>query len=232
MPQACGVKQFSGGRDFETVQRARKLSTSEFTLNSRLGYISLNQSLNYDEVLAVSYQYTMGDSTYQIGELSSQIPYSDSALYLKMLKSTQLNTSVPMWDLQMKNVYSCGAYQLSAADFNLQVYYNNIATGVDVAYVPYGALNGVPLVQVLNGDRLSVNGDLQADGVFDFVPNITVNPSNGRIYFPALEPFGSWLKSKFNQTNDFPGANKYIFQELYDSTKVSAQQLPEKIDLK
>jgi cell surface protein SprA len=222
-----GQKQFSGGREFETVQRARKLSSSEYTLNTRLGYLSLNQSLNYDEVLAVAFQYTYGGQTYQVGEFSDQFPYSDSSLYLKMLKSTQLNTRIPMWDLQMKNVYSIGAYQLNPQDFNLQIYYNNIATGVDIPYIPYGSVNGTPLVQVLNVDRLTVNGDANPDGVFDFVSGVTVNANNGRIYFPVLEPFGDYLKTKFS-ASDFPTANKYLFRELYDSTKISAQQFPEK----
>ena len=220
-------RTFLGGREFETVQRARKLSPSEFTLNSKLGYISLNQSLNYDEVLAVAFQYTINGNTFQVGEFSDQFPYSDSSLYLKMLKSTQLNTFYPMWDLMMKNVYSTGAYQLNPQDFNLQIYYNNIATGVDVPYLPFGSVNGKPLVEVMNVDKLSVNGDAISDGVFDFVNGITVNANTGRIYFPVLEPFGSHLKSKF-AAGDFPNANKYIYQELYDSTKVSAQQLPEK----
>ncbi|MBC7862171.1 MAG: cell surface protein SprA, partial [Bacteroidia bacterium] len=221
-------KEFFGGREFETVQRARKLSVSEYTLNTRLGYISLNQSLNYDEVLAVAFQYTINGQTYQVGEFSDQFPYSDSSLYLKMLKSTQLNTKVGMWDLMMKNVYTIGAYQLNPTDFNLQIFYNNLATGVDIPYVPYGAINGTPLVQVMNVDKLTVNGDPMSDGVFDFVNGVTVNAATGRIYFPVLEPFGSHLQSKFSNPNDFPGANQYIFQYLYDSTKVSAQQFPEK----
>jgi cell surface protein SprA len=40
-------------------------------LNERLGFIGLNQSLNNDEVLAVSYQYTFHGQTYQVGEFST-----------------------------------------------------------------------------------------------------------------------------------------------------------------
>ena len=43
-----------------------------------------------------------------------------------------------------------------------------------------------------------------------------------------VEPFGSGLSKKFNQNDDFPKANKYIFQELYDSTKVAASFITEK----
>src|SRR6056297_2860929 len=46
---------FLGGQDFEKVEQARKLDPQEYTVNERLGYISLNTALNSDEVLAVAY---------------------------------------------------------------------------------------------------------------------------------------------------------------------------------
>jgi cell surface protein SprA len=36
-----------------------------------LGYISLQQRLANDEVLAVAYQYTIGDKVYQVGEFGN-----------------------------------------------------------------------------------------------------------------------------------------------------------------
>ena len=44
-----------GGVDFEKIESARLLTSSEYTLNSALGYISLKSALNQDEVLAVRY---------------------------------------------------------------------------------------------------------------------------------------------------------------------------------
>jgi cell surface protein SprA len=55
----------------------------------------------------------------------------------------------------------------------------------------------------------------------------TINSNNGRIYLSSKEPFGNNLRSKFDAA-DFPTADKYIFQELYDSTRTVAQQLQEK----
>ena len=122
----------------------------------------------------------------------------------------------------MKNVYALGAYNLNPQDFKLDVYYNNIETGVDVPYLPFGKINGVQLIRVLNCDNLSVNGDRSRDGVFDFIKDYTIIPANGRVYFPTVEPFGRSLEKQFDQFNDFPAANKYIFTELYDSTKTAA----------
>ena len=56
---------------YEKVENARKLSESEYTYNALLGFISLNQPLNNDEVLAVAYEYTYRGTTYQVGEFST-----------------------------------------------------------------------------------------------------------------------------------------------------------------
>ncbi len=62
---------FGPGQDYERIENARKLSEREYTLNSKLGYISLNSALNTDEVLAVAFEYTLNGRTYKVGELSS-----------------------------------------------------------------------------------------------------------------------------------------------------------------
>ncbi len=221
---------FNPGREYEVLTRARRLNpNTDYNLNSRLGYISLNTSLNYDEVLSVAYQYTYNGRVYQVGEFSDEFPTGDKLIILKMLKSTQLNTKIPMWDLMMKNVYSLGAYSLSPNNFQLNILYNNIKTGVDIPYIPYGTIDGRNLISVMNLDKINMNQDLHPDGYFDFVPNITVNTQNGRIYFTEIEPFGSDLRKKFVTPPDDPTiAESYVFQELYDSTRVIAQQLPQK----
>ena len=48
------------GIDYVTLENARQLTGSEYRLNPQLGYISLNQRLNNDEVLAVAFQFTVG----------------------------------------------------------------------------------------------------------------------------------------------------------------------------
>lgn len=225
---STSLQYMTQARDFDIISNARKLNPTEYTLNNRLGFISLNQALNNDQALAVSFQFTYNGKTYQVGEFSDQFPDNTKAMFAKLLRGTIVNVRYPSWDLMMKNVYSLGAYNLNQQDFQLNVYYNNIETGVDIPYLPFGAVNGQLLTRVLDCDKLSVNGDKFSDGVFDFLPGYTINPANGRIYFTTIEPFGKTLKSKFDANNDFPGANKYIFQELYDSTRISAQQLPEK----
>jgi len=229
--QNTGNVYMEASRDYNIVQNARRLNATEFTFNPRLGFVSLNQQISNEQAVAVSYQYTFGGKTYQVGEFSDQVTDNTKLMVCKLLKSVSVNVRQPMWQLMMKNVYSIGAYNLNSQDFKLDVFYNNVETGVDVPYIPYGQsggeVNGRQLIRVLNCDKLSVNGDRGSDGVFDFIPGYTILASNGRVYLPTVEPFGRSLAAKFAQA-DFPGANKYIFNELYDSTRTAASFIQEK----
>lgn len=136
--------QAAEGTDYSKLENARKLNAGEFTYHTQLGYISLNQRLSNDEVLAVAYQYTIGDQVYQVGEFGTdgvdatvvgdagttnapeQATVSTQSLILKMLKSNLINTGEPVWDLMMKNIYQIpGAYQLSQEDFRFNILYTD-----------------------------------------------------------------------------------------------------------
>jgi len=238
---------FVQSKHYEKVENSRQLSDQEFSYNALLGYVSLRQPLNQDEVLGVSYQYTYRGEIFQVGEFSTDVPIeegSKSALILKLIKPTVINPKNKLWDLMMKNVYSLGAYQVGPEDFQLDVWYNNPKTSVDVNYLPYPGVDDKVLIQYLDLDRLNLNTEAYPDGRFDFVPfqrvgnrvtnGGTIDTRTGRVYFTTIEPFGTTLGAKLEATN----ANGNVispyqidnikFQELYDSTKTSAQQLPSK----
>lgn len=225
---------FIGGRDYDKVENAKKLKSTEYQLHNKLGYISLNQSLNADEILAVAFEFTVGGSVYRVGEFSNEVnkdQVSDApSLILKMLKGTNLSPGVPTWDLMMKNIYSIGASRINMDEFFLDVLYQNDKTGTAINYIPGGAIEGEILLKVLNLDNLNSQLDPQADGVFDFVDRITIDAAKGRIIFPVLEPFGKYLKDKIIGGNpDFEQvAESYIFEELYSETQSRARQLAEK----
>ena len=233
--QTSAVMQSVGGmdsgEDYEKVESARLLNSGEYTLNSALGYISLKSALNQDEVLAVAYEYTYGGQVYQVGEFSTDAGESlkaPNALLLKMLKSTnnapdQKNKGT--WDLMMKNVYSIGASQMSSDKFELYIQYRNDSVGTDMQYLMEGAVKGKQLLRVMQLDRLDSRNNSSPDGRFDYVEGYTALSSSGRIIFPVLEPFGSYLAEAIG---DPAIAQKYVFQELYDSTLVMAQELSEK----
>ncbi|MDE6273295.1 MAG: cell surface protein SprA [Muribaculaceae bacterium] len=215
----------SGGRDYEKVESARLLKSNEYTLNSQLGYISLKQALNSDEVLAVAFEYTYNGKVYQVGEFSSDVTQTDQSLYLKMLRATTISTKLPMWKLMMKNVYNLGAYQLQQKNFKLNIKYLSDTTGTEITYLPVGDISNKPLLQVMNLDRIDSNQESNPDGFFDYIEGYTVQSQNGRIIFPVAEPFGHHLERKIgNQALAAP----YVFQELYDSTLVVAKQFADK----
>ena len=216
---------FEGGKDYEKIESARLLSTTEYKLNSSLGYISLNTALASDEVLAVAYQYTYMGKTYQVGEFASDIPSTEQSLYVKMLKSTTINTEVPMWDLMMKNIYSLGAYQVQKPNFKLNIKYLNDTTGIELPYINEGNISGVPLLRVMNLDRLDANNNFNPDGRFDFLDGYTVTTSGGKVIFPVVEPFGSHLRKQIG--NDAI-ADKYVYDELYTMQLTDAQQVQDK----
>lgn len=218
---------FVNGTEYEEVESARLLDASEYTVNTKLGYISLKTQLQPDEVLAVAYNYTYSDGkTYQVGEFSTDNPSTAaSCLYVKLLKGITMSPAMPFWDLMMKNIYSLGAYSVQKDKFRLNILYQSDTTGTYVNYLPEGAIANQILLRVLNLDSYDSNNQPHPDGIYDFIEGVTVLSDNGRIIFPSVEPFGSYLRKKIN--NDAI-ADKYVFQELYDSTLTVARQIAEK----
>ncbi|WP_171596877.1 cell surface protein SprA [Marinifilum caeruleilacunae] len=216
---------FASGTDYEKIENARKLSESEYTVNMKLGYISLNQALNADEVLAVSYEYTYRGEVHRVGEFTSDGVSAPQSLVMKLLKGTNLSPKMPTWELMMKNIYNIGAYQVTQDDFVLNIMYQNDQAGSNVNYLPEGDIKNEILLKVMNLDRLNSQLDPGADGMFDFIEGVTIYSSNGRIIFPEIEPFGAYLREKIGNDGI---ADKYVFEELYTKTQNEAQQIAEK----
>ena len=232
------------GFDYALLESARKLSSQEYTFHPQLGYISLNQRLNNDEILGVAFQYTYLGKVYQVGEFANgdipgtsliqnntpqnpqnqqnQIVQSNS-LIVKMLKSSVTDVRQPMWDLMMKNIYNTGAFQLSEEDFRLNILYTdpspiNYLTPVDTAIWPE-ALDSEVLLKTMNLDRLNAYQDFapNGDGFFDFIPGITVDPRYGRIIFPKVEPFGEFLFKLLDNPNS--SKENYTSENTYNKNQ-------------
>lgn len=216
-------------QDFEKTF-ARKLDSSQYIFNPQLGYLSLNGALQPNEVLAVAFQYSYNGRVYQVGEFSQDIPVDSASgvqkvLFLKLLKATSARTQLPIWDLMMKNIYTLksdnGDYlsSLDRTDFQLNVLYDEPGGG-QKRYLPEGNQAGVPLLTLLNLDRLNNQNDPQPDGVFDFMEGYTVMSDKAQIVFPVLEPFGRDLAFAFS---DPALQQKYLYLPLYDTIKAIAQ---------
>ena len=240
--------QISEGRDYTILENARKLDESEYTINQQLGFISLNQSLNNDEILGIAYQYTYQGEVFQVGEFSSDpidsnSTTSNSALLLKMLKSNLNDVSQPVFKLMMKNIYDLGSYQVNTDDFKLNIFYNdptslNYISPIDNESWPEN-LEKIRLLNLFDLDKLDLNQNIQqgGDGFFDAIEGITIIQDRGLLIFPTIEPFGEFLFEKLRNSNsedysDISTYNKnqkkYVYHELYSKGKTSAEKFIEK----
>jgi len=218
----------TGGLDYEKVENARLLNSSEYRLNKHLGYVSLNTQLQPNSLLAIAFEYTYGGQTYQVGEFSSDIKDNDQALIVKLLKNTSNSPRMGNWDLMMKNVYPISNYYVNNIQrdgFRLDIKYLSDTTGVQLSYIPEDAFKQTTILKMMNLDRLDDNQKVNPNGKFDFIEGYTVLAQDAKIIFPVVEPFGDWLRQKLA---DNSLADKYCYDELYDSTKTVARQVAEK----
>ncbi len=194
------------GVDYEKLEGARLLSSSEYTFQPQLGYISLRMPLQADEVLAVAFEYTYNGQVYQVGEFSNNVgretegssSVQNGALFLKLLKPVSLSPQAYTWHLMMKNIYSMGygAYNVQRDHFRLNITYQSDTTGIYLNYIPESGIGNELLLRIMNLDRLNARNDPYPDGIFDFLEGFTVDIQNGRIIFPVVEPFGAHLRKK------------------------------------
>ncbi|MCQ2296205.1 MAG: cell surface protein SprA [Bacteroidales bacterium] len=224
---------FVGGTDYEKVESARLLPSSEYTFNEQLGFITLSQPLSADQVLAVAYQYqVIGDTTvYQVGELTTDGVNDPNTLVVKLIKGTGTDTRSPLWKLMMKNVYFLRSTQIGRENFRLNVLYESREGGVGIGYFTDGPKEGIPLIELFGLDRMDASQNYYyADGVFDWFDSAAfkggiIQASTGRIFFPYVEPFGKDLREILN---DDEYAKEYCFDSLYTMTRTLAQQYADK----
>ncbi|MXV37509.1 cell surface protein SprA [Flavobacteriaceae bacterium Ap0902] len=219
---------YAAGEHFMVHENVRLLSPSEYKYYPSLGYISLRQPLNDNELLGVSFQYTLTSQpgiSYTVGEFSDQ---QSELLITKLIKSnTNVNTNSPMWDLMMKNIYSLNSFQLSPEDFRLNVFYQDPDVGSGALnYLQGTSRENETLLQLLNMDRLNMVGEVQpagngtfGDGLFDYVPGITIDEENGKVIFTTVEPFGQTIANAIG-TQD----SDYVLEELYDELPIRFEQ--------
>ena len=229
LSSAITAQNFIVSKDYEKLEKARKLAPNEYTFNPKLGFISLNQTLQNGAVLAVAFQYTYRGEVYQVGEFADQLQ-SPSTLMLKLLRPTITDPEHPTWKLMMKNVYSLGAYQVNKEDFILNILYKQPESGSKLRYIPEPEVDNKQLIDLLNLDSLNSNGNAGRDGYFDFIDNpiLTIDPAKGKVYLPAVEPFGTFIRDRLIQYGVHPDtAENYMFPELYSMTQNDAEQRPE-----
>lgn len=214
--------------NYAKLSAARKLlEGQDFTVHRRLGYISLSFPLHEDQVLAVSYRYIANGVEYQVGELSTDVPFdatSPKMLYTKLLKNEIVNTNLPNWGLMMKNIYTLGGNNFSEQDIQLQIVRIDTRNATENPILFEGQqTTNQSWLQLTGLDRLAQNNAASADGLLDFINGITIDNARGKLIFPVVEPFGKDLEAKFS-TTESDLKEIYSFPELYQLQQVEAKQ--------
>ncbi len=225
--------------DYQVGQFKKLVLGRDYELDEILGYITLRQTIQESEALAVSYRYLAGGDEIQVGDFSSQTGGGDNSqtgdrLALKLLKpvnlqqpanlgqSNQLNPAA--WYLEMRNIYELNR-GLLPTDFIL-----------DISFEPPGrastqTIEGVTgqntLIQVLGLDRLNEDGAPTPDNLFDFLPNYSIIPGDGLLIFPYLEPFGNRIEalidaSQLSDEAKVQAKDLYVFDDLYTQKQLNA----------
>lgn len=218
--------------DFQLVNMRKLQEGKDYNYNPQLGFVSMNSQLQSDEILFVSFSYTLDGVPYQVGEFSNDVAadtLNTKPLFLKMIRPAQLrptynNAVYPPWDLMMKNFYSIG-YGLKPDGFKMQVMYESGTKVGKVNFLPAPndtTAKNIPLLQLLDMDKLTNNTAPEPDNLFDYIEGLTVNTERGYIMIPHLEPFGTHLAKRMHHNGD--DSTRYCFQPLYDMTYQDAIQ--------
>jgi len=198
---------------FELLQEGQ-----DYTINKVSGFISLRRSLGSREVLAVAFTYLDGNgNVIEVGELNQG---GGDRIFLKMLRPRNVSTDHRVFPLTMRNIYSLGTSNITRENLEVDVLFteNNLSQ------------NRLPgrtttLLQDLGLDRVDTQGAVNSDNQIDFGTG-TLNPMNGTILFPFLEPFGNRISEVLAQASvDAETINRVTFNELYTERQRNAAQI-------
>jgi len=192
------------------------LDSSKYTYDAIAGTLTiLDSTITFDLSIAVSYERADG---IQFGETPSMVPHDSTQtrqpMILKLIKPHfgELPSSIA-WKLIMKNFYSIGKTQVAPSGFSLDIF-TDFQSGNQS-----DSILGVPLLSVLGVDKLGNNGSAGSDGVFDFLPGITIDKVHGEIIFPNVRPFDDGIRNYFRSIGQpLPSNSQYLFPALYDTT--------------
>ncbi|HYW34414.1 MAG TPA: cell surface protein SprA [Balneolaceae bacterium] len=190
----------------------------DYEVNRALGFITLKRTLSSRQALAVSFKYKdpRTGKTISVGDVSQG---GSNRIYLKLIRPPTMTTTNPAWKLMMKNIYNLGVKNITQEGLNLDIKYTE-------PNVPSSSLPDLstPLLQQLGLDRVNQQGAVTPDNKVDFSTG-TLNPADGRIIFPYLQPFGNRIQSLLvNSGLSKSQINHLTFEKLYRQKQVKAQE--------
>jgi cell surface protein SprA len=192
----------------------------DYTIDTNLGYLSLRDQLGPRQALAISFSYrNQFDQIVYVGDVNQG---DSQRLFLKLLRPGGLTPTSRAWPLTMRNVYSLNSSNLTSEGLTLDVLFTQ-------GTIEQQNLPGIGnvLLQDLGLDRVGSQGQLGSDNQIDFGTG-TLDPRDGKIVFPYLEPFGSRIRriieqSPLSDTEKSEALDRLVFTELYTTTRTNAQ---------
>ena len=215
--------------DYQIGQYKRLEQGRDYDVDETLGYITLRQRLQQSEALAVAFSYTAGGRTYQVGDFTRNTGgttggQNSDRLALKLLRSTSPQAPSAdffpaAWYLELRNIYRLQGRGLDPQQFELNVYYEPPGSTAETRLPGIGGQQ--TLLQLLGLDRLNENGAANPDNRFDYLIDFTIDPDNGYLIFPYLEPFGQRISEIAG--DDAQAEERYAFSELYSVKPQTAE---------
>ena len=200
---------------------------SDYIFRDEGGFITLLRSLQNDQAIAVAYRtqngYVYGDF---VGSDTSQQSLTQNVV-LKLVRPKNLLPSYAQaWKNQIKNIFNLGAKNLKEQGFELKIFYEKDEDKKE-SIAPLG--EDIKLLSILGFDKKNIQGDEQPDGVFDFLPSVTVDQSRSEIIFPTLEPFGKTIANYFypqtqQTSSDSELVEPFVYSFAYDSLLQKARE--------
>lgn len=192
----------------------------DYELNRPLGFLTLKRNLDSRQALAISFSYR-NPRTGQVTTVGDINQGGENRIYLKLLRPQNMTTDNKAWPLTMRNVYSLGVSDLKQENLELDVQFSEVGSNVPQSSLPG---RNTYLLQDLGLDRVDTQGAIGTDNQIDFGTG-TLDPRNGRIIFPYLQPFGDRVKKLLQQAGqDQETINQYSFNTLYTEKQRIASQ--------
>jgi cell surface protein SprA len=219
-------------QDWESGKFKKLERGQDYRIDGRLGFLSLEQRLRPNEALAVAFRYQANGEVREVGDLarsqgSTSGGVTADRLVLKLLRSTNpvapgpnATEAPPAWFLELRNIYAVGGRGFNAENFELDIEYSPSGQG---ATTTLSEISDDPLLQVLGLDRVDQSGAPTPDNEFDFTGQ-TIDPDEGLIYFPYLQPFGDRILDVAEENGNRSAGESFAFEELYVKKKSNAEK--------
>ena len=195
----------------EEIGRFKLLNKGgDYLFHPETGYITFLFPLAAQDIIAVAYKVKGDDPNAPDGLvygefISELVNNSKTRGVLKLVKPQFLKPIYKSaWKLKLKNRYKIEPFIGQVTNLDLDIYLIR-ADGSET-----NEINNVRLLKLFGFDKITENGNLDADGKFDNRLGINYDPRTSEIIFPVLQPFGS---------NIPPALSEYKYQAIYDTIK-------------